>query len=75
MIRRALSWSARTEVLCVRGCVWRPSRSSRPSTRSICRRGDPRGAVQNSRDCAQTAQRGLLTALVDAVRGVPMLGE
>jgi hypothetical protein len=64
MIRRVLSWSALTEVLSVRGCVWRPSQPSRPSTRSICRRSDPRGAVQSSHDCAQTAQRGLLTALV-----------
>ena len=64
MIRRALSWSALTEVVSVLGCVGRPTRSSRPSTRSICRRGDPRGALQSSHDCARTAQRGLLTALV-----------
>ena len=64
MIRRALSWSPLTEVVSVLGCVWRPTQSSRPSTRSICRRGDARGALQSSHDCAQTAQRGLLTALV-----------
>jgi hypothetical protein len=61
VIRRVPAWSALTEVLSVRGCVWRPSQSSR---RSICRRGGPRGAVQSSHDWAQTAQRGLLTALL-----------
>jgi hypothetical protein len=63
MIRRVLSWSALTEVVSVLGRVGRPSRSWRPSTRPDSRHG-PRGALQSTRDCAQTAQRGLLTALV-----------
>jgi hypothetical protein len=64
MIRRALPWPALTEMVSVLWCVWRPSQSSRPSTRSICRRGEPSGAMKSTHDCARTAQRGLLTALV-----------
>jgi hypothetical protein len=64
MIRRVQSWPALTEMVSVLGCLWRPSQSSRPLTRSICRRGDPRGALRSSHDCAHTAQRGLVTALV-----------
>jgi hypothetical protein len=64
MIRRVLSWPALNKMVSVLGCLRRPSQASKPSTRSICRRGDPRGVLQSSHDCAHTAQRGLLTALV-----------